>query len=132
MLKTNQNGHTQVEKKKGVIKMKKHVLYLIIVSAILMLAGWTSIGPAMDTQKPQAVVSAAFPRSEAPDYFADGQFFNEMYLQSAPSVARQAAPDYRLDAEFFNTWYRDVSASRQSVGVPDYPLDGKLFNDVYS
>ena len=113
--------------------MKKNVLYLIIiVSAVLMLAGWTNVGQFLDTHEPQAVVSVAIPRSKAPDYFADGKLFTDVYLQNAPAGVRQVVPDNQLDAEFFNAWYQDASMVHHNARVPDYPLDGKLFSDMYS
>ena len=52
--------------------MKKNVLYIIILSAILVLVGWTQIGKALTTQESKAVVSVSNPRVDAPDYLADG------------------------------------------------------------
>jgi hypothetical protein len=131
MTKTIQTQHGKVGKKKGENEMKKNLLYLIIVPVVLMLAGLPNIGQAFDSQESQALVSAAFPRSDFPDYFADGKFFTEEYLHRVPAGNRQVALDYRLDAEFFNAWYRDVSASHQNKGVIDYPLDGKLYKDMF-
>jgi len=111
--------------------MKKKVLYLLIISAILMLVGWTQIGKALATQESKAVVSEPNLRAQVPDYFEDGKFFNDTYLKNAPSKTRLEALDYRLDAEIFNDWYRDVSALQPKIAIPDYPADGKFFNDMY-
>jgi len=61
--------------------MKKNVLYIIILSAILMLVGWTQIGKALATQESKAVVSEPNLRAQVPDYFADGKFFVEQYAE---------------------------------------------------
>jgi hypothetical protein len=113
------------------MKMKKKVLFLIILSAILLLVGWTQIGKAISTQESKAVVSESNSRMEIPDNYADGKLFIDKYLQNAPSIANRA-PDYRLDADFFNDWYRDGPMLRQNMRIPDYPMDGKFFADQYT
>jgi hypothetical protein len=111
--------------------MKKKVLVLRRVTALLLLVGWSQIGKALATQETNTVVIAN-PRLEVPDYPADGKLFNDLYRSNKPSGIIQEAPDYRLDAEFFSEWYRDGSRSSQNQGIPDYPLDGKVFVDHYT
>jgi hypothetical protein len=111
--------------------MKKNILYLIIISSILMLVGWTTIGSELKTQELNVVVSESNPRVEVPDYPLDGKFFTDTYRKNVPSSTSLDAPDYRLDAEFFNDWYQDVSKWLPNKKIPDYPLDGKLFLDQY-
>ena len=73
--------------------MKKNGLYLIIMSAVLMLVSWNTFGKVLDTQESKTVISVSNPRSEVPDYLADGKLFNDMYLQNVPSGAGLKAPD---------------------------------------
>ena len=112
--------------------MKKKVLYLIvIISAILLLVSWTNLGNVFDSQESMANVSGSYPRSEAPDFFADGKFFNDMYSQNVTTISRSWAADYPADAKIFYEAYLNSSLSGETVEIPDYPLDGKLFTEQY-
>jgi hypothetical protein len=112
--------------------MNKKVLSLIIVIAILMLAGWTSMGNVLENQEPVEVVSKYNQRSEAPDYFADGKFFNDVFLQLVTTDSRSWTADYTADAEIFYSDYSNRSLPNAPLEIPDYPLDGKFFVEHWS
>jgi hypothetical protein len=112
--------------------MKKKVLLITIISAILLLVGGAQIGRALATPDSKPMIAASYPKVNVPDYPADGKLFSEMYQKNTPFELHREAPDYRLDAEFYNDWYRIVSDGTQNQWVPDYPLDAQVFVDHYT
>lgn len=108
--------------------MKNKVFYLVVmISAILLLVSWANIGNGFDSQASMMDISGSYPRSEAPDFFADAKLFNDMYQQNVATSSRSWARDYPADAKIFYEEYLNSSLSSERRDIPDYPLDGKFF-----
>ena len=123
--------------------MKKYIQTLLIVAAVVILAGWALVSRGPDT------IEAARPSG------LDGEFINPYgstaWVRANPSNVEKAevARLSGLAGELFNpygstAWVRGnpsevgKAEAGQSdlnfnprISEPDYPLDGKLFQDAF-
>ena len=112
--------------------MKKKVLSLIIVSALLMLVSWIQIGKALGSQKSKAVILVSNPRVAIPDYRMDAVFFDDWYRDVSLLQEHLRIPDYPVDAKIYYDKYLNKAIFSENVKFLDYPLDGKFFVDHYA